>query len=42
MFGQPMENIIGKLDADVIGQKMADNFWQSDKLIFKTNKKTND
>jgi len=26
MFGQPMENIIGKLDGDVIGQKMADHF----------------
>jgi diguanylate cyclase (GGDEF)-like protein/PAS domain S-box-containing protein len=39
MFGQPMENIIGKLDSDVIGQKMADHFWQSDKMVFETNKK---
>jgi diguanylate cyclase (GGDEF)-like protein/PAS domain S-box-containing protein len=39
MFGQPNENIVGKLDSDVIGQGMADHFWQSDKLVFETNEK---
>lgn len=39
MFGQSNENIIGKLDSDVIGQKMADHFWQSDKRVFETNEK---
>ena len=39
MFGLPNEEIIGKLDSDVIGQEMADHFWQSDKLVFETNEK---
>lgn len=39
MFGQSNKAIIGKLDADVIGQEMADHFWQSDKLVFETNEK---
>lgn len=39
MFGKSNENIIGKLDSDVIGQEMADHFWQSDKLVFETNEK---
>lgn len=39
MFDQSNENIIGKLDSDIIGQEMADHFWQSDKLVFETNKK---
>lgn len=39
MFGLSNENIIGKLDSDVIGQEMADHFWQSDKLVFETNEK---
>jgi len=39
MFGQSNENIVGKLDSDVIGQEMADHFWQSDKLVFETNEK---
>ncbi|MDX2366805.1 MAG: sensor domain-containing diguanylate cyclase [Colwellia sp.] len=39
MFGQSNEDIIGKLDSDVIGQEMADHFWQSDKLVFETNEK---
>lgn len=39
MFGQSHEDIIGKLDSDVIGQELADHFWQSDKLVFETNEK---
>jgi diguanylate cyclase (GGDEF)-like protein/PAS domain S-box-containing protein len=39
MFGKPNEEIIGKLDAEVIGRELADHFWQSDKLVFETNKK---
>lgn len=39
MFGLSNENIIGKLDSDVIGQEMADHFWKSDKLVFETNEK---
>lgn len=39
MFGKSHEEIIGKLDSDVIGQEMADHFWQSDKLVFETNEK---
>jgi len=39
MFGLSNEEIIGKLDSDVIGKEMADHFWQSDKLVFETNEK---
>ena len=39
MFGLSNEKIIGQLDSDVIGQEMADHFWQSDKLVFETNEK---
>lgn len=39
MFGKPIEEIVGHLDANVIGQEMADHFWQSDKLVFETNRK---
>ena len=39
LFGQPSKDIIGQLDSDVLGQKMADHFWQSDKLVFQTNHK---
>ncbi|MEW6982238.1 diguanylate cyclase [Colwelliaceae bacterium 6471] len=39
MFGKPIDEIVGHLDANVIGQEMADHFWQSDKLVFETNKK---
>jgi PAS domain S-box-containing protein len=39
MFGQSHEDIIGKLDLDVLGTEMANHFWQSDKLVFETNKK---
>ena len=39
LFGQPSKDIIGQLDSDVLGQKMADHFWQSDKLVFQTNQK---
>jgi diguanylate cyclase (GGDEF)-like protein/PAS domain S-box-containing protein len=37
LFGKPSKDIIGKLDSDVIGQEMANHFWQSDKLVFETN-----
>jgi len=39
MFGQSHEDIIGKLDSDVIGEEMANHFWESDKLVFETNEK---
>jgi len=39
MFGQSHDNIIGQLDSDVIGEEMANHFWQSDKLVFETNEK---
>ncbi|GHE76726.1 diguanylate cyclase [Thalassotalea profundi] len=39
MFGKPVEKIIGKLDADVIGHELADHFWKSDKQVFETNEK---
>ncbi len=39
MFGQSNEDIIGKLDSDVIGEEMANHFWQSDRLVFETNEK---
>jgi len=39
MLGQSHEDIIGKLDSDVLGTEMANHFWQSDKLVFETNKK---
>lgn len=34
LFGQPVDNIIGKLDSEVISQEFADHFWQSDKRVF--------
>ena len=39
LFGKPSKDIIGQLDSDVIGEEMADHFWQSDKLVFETNQK---
>lgn len=39
LFGKPNEEIIDQLDSTVIGQEMADHFWQSDKLVFETNEK---
>jgi len=39
MFGHSREEIIDKLDSDVIGSKMADHFWISDTLVLETNKK---
>lgn len=39
LFGDSADNIIGKLDEQVIPKEVADHFWQSDKKVFETNEK---
>lgn len=39
MFGKSYEEIVGQKDSDVIGQDMADHFWDSDKLVFEQNER---
>jgi diguanylate cyclase (GGDEF)-like protein/PAS domain S-box-containing protein len=39
LLGDCAENIIGRKDSDVIPAESADHFWQSDKLVFESNKK---
>lgn len=39
LFGDSADNIIGKLDEQVIPKEVADHFWQSDKRVFETNEK---
>ncbi|MFT6902149.1 MAG: diguanylate cyclase (GGDEF)-like protein/PAS domain S-box-containing protein [Colwellia sp.] len=39
LIGLPAEEIIGKLDTDVVSPSYADHFWQTDKLAFERNEK---
>jgi diguanylate cyclase (GGDEF)-like protein/PAS domain S-box-containing protein len=39
LIGLPAEEIIGKLDTDVVSPSCADHFWQTDKLTFERNEK---
>lgn len=39
LFGLTAEEIIGKRDIDVIPQEFADQFWQTDKLVFENDEK---
>lgn len=39
IFGLPAQDIIGKLDSEVVPQDVADHFWESDKLVFESNQR---
>ncbi|KGJ89745.1 diguanylate cyclase [Colwellia psychrerythraea] len=39
LFGDKAENIIGKKDMEVLPKEIADHFYQSDSLVFSSNKK---
>ncbi len=39
LFGDTAENIIGKKDTEVLPKEIADHFYQSDSLVFSSNKK---
>lgn len=39
LIGLPAEEIIGKLDSEVVPQKYAEHFWQNDKVVFERNEK---
>lgn len=39
LFGKRVDEIIGKIDSEVIPKEIADAFWESDYEVFKTNKK---
>ncbi|NTS75771.1 diguanylate cyclase [Catenovulum sp. SM1970] len=39
LFGRPVDDIVGKLDTEVLPKEIADHFWLSDKLVFDTQTK---
>lgn len=40
LFGYEQQYIVGKKDTQVLNEATAEHFWQSDKVVFETNKKS--
>ena len=39
LLGKPIDQIVGEKDIDVLGKEIADDYWQSEKLVLETKKK---